>query len=160
MKKHQDPEVVTVEELGWIKVDPAVSFAERVKRGNYAYVNPKITEKASSSTRKVRRRIVLYDSRGLVSAEEMKQRIRANGDEPASLDDALEVGFLFPDRQRKNSIVFINEDSVCKDHNGSRCAPVLSSQHDSRKLRLDPLAGAWREGIRFAAIREEEYLDT
>lgn len=85
-----------VEELGWIELDPAVSFEERVRRGNYkGGVHPNITADKSKLKRKVRRRIVIYDPRGYASTEEMKRRIKENGDRPHDLDDALEVGHKF-----------------------------------------------------------------
>lgn len=148
-----------VEELGWIELDPAISFDERKRRGNYNYANPNITDRASHLTNKVRRFIVLYDPRGSVSTEEMKRRIRANGDTPASADDAFEVGYTFPERQRKNPILFLDENSVCVGGFGSQCAPVLSEWSDRRGLLLLPLAGDWLVYFRFAAVREEEVLE-
>lgn len=150
-----------VEELGWIVLDPAVSFDDRVKRGNYkGGVHPNITADKSRLKRKVRRLIVLYNRQGDVSTEEMKRRIRANGDRSCDLDDGLGIGETFPQRQLANPLPLLDESAVCLDLSGYQCAPVLYDWNGERKLNLHPLAGDWHRYYRFPAVREEEYLDT
>jgi|GEM_PF-2886224 len=150
-----------IEELGWVVLDPAVSFAERVKRGKYkGGVHPNITADKSKLKRKVRRHIVLYDPRGYASTEEMKRRIRANGDRPCDLDDGLGIGEKFPQRQVANPLPLLDESAVCLDNNGDECAPVLGRWNSKRKLSLNLLAGDWHSYCRVPAVREEEFLDT
>lgn len=149
-----------VEDLGWIELDPVVSFGEQLQRGNYkGGVHPDITADMYKLNRKVRRRIVLYNPIGFVSTEAMERRIKQNGDRPCCLDDALGVGYKFPDRQRKNPLVCLGEDSVCLDDGGNECAPVLDEWDGRRGLDLNPLVGGWSGRYRFPAVREEEYSD-
>jgi hypothetical protein len=150
-----------VEDLGWVVLDPAVPFEERKRLGNYkGGVHQNITADKSQLKRKVRRHIVLYDPQGSVSTEDMKRRIRANGDRPCDLDDGLGIGQTFPPRQVANPLPLLDESAVCADAHGCQCAPVLSYWFGKRKLRLELLAGGWFDCCRFPAVREEEFLDT
>lgn len=150
-----------VEDLGWIEIDPTVPFEERKRRGNYkGGVHSNITADKSQLKRKVRRHIVLYDPQGYVSNEDMKRRIRENGDRPCDLDDGLGIGEIFPKRQVVNPLPLLNETAVCLGSDRDECAPVLYYWGGTRKLDLSLLAGDWDRGYRFPAVREEEYLDT
>lgn len=153
-------EVEEVEDLGWIELDPAVSFQDRLRLCDFkGGVHPNITAEKSKLKRKVRRRIVIYDPRGYVSTGDMKRRIKENGDRPCDVDDGTGIGYKFPDRQRGNPLVLLDEDSVCLVADGRQCAPVLRKWRGERELDLHPLAGDWRGSCRFPAVREEEYLD-
>ena len=47
-----------------IEIDPRVPFEERVRRGNYDYVNENITPDNFKLTKSGKRKIVLYDPKG------------------------------------------------------------------------------------------------
>ncbi len=148
-----------VEDLGWIELDPAVSFPDRITACDFkGGVHRNITAGKSKLKRKVRRHIVLYSGPG--STEKMRQRIRANGDRPGDVDDGTGIGKTFAQRQVGNPLVLLDEDSVCLDGYGNQCAPVLNRWDRKRKFDLRRLAGGWRGGYRFPAVREEEFLDT
>ncbi len=148
-----------VEDLGWIELDPAVSFPDRVTACDFkGGVHPNITADKSKLKRKVRRHIVLYSGPG--STEEMRRRIRANGDRPGDVDDGAGIGKTFPQRQEGNPLVLLDEGAVCLDDNDNQCAPVLAYWVRKRKFSLTRLAGDWNDFYRFPAVREEEFLDT
>jgi hypothetical protein len=165
------PETETVEEqpkpkeevevLGWIELDPAVSFQERMRLCDFkGGVHPNITADKSKLKCKVRRLIVLYDPRGSVSTEEMKRRMTENGDKPCDIDDGTGIGKTFPQRQVANPLPLLDGGSVCLDDRRDQCAPVLNYWGALREFRLDRLAGDWDGNCRFPAVREEEFLDT
>lgn len=137
-----------------IEIDPNVSFEVRVQRGNYGFVNENIRPANFNLTKSGKRRIVLYDPKGDVSSKEMTRRMAENGDRPAVLDDALELGYKFPDRQRKNPIVFLGEETVWQGPGGDRRVPVLSEWYDLRELSLSWFDRDWFAFCRFAAVRE------
>lgn len=150
-----------VEELGWIELDPAVSFPERLRLCDFkGGVHPNITVDKSKLKRRMRRRIVLYNPGGYASTEEMKRRMKETGDRPCDLDDGTGIGYKFPERQRQNPLVLLDEASVCLDDIARQCAPVLSHWSRERELDLLQLAGDWDDYYRFPAVREEEFLDT
>jgi len=148
-----------VEDLGWIELDPAVSFQDRVAACDFkGGVHPNITADKSKLKRKVRRHIVLYSGPG--STEEMRWRIRANGDRPCDVDDGTGIGKTYPQRQIGNSLVLLDEAAVCLGDDRGQCAPVLDYWDGRREFRLRRLAGGWSGRCRFPAVREEEFLDT
>jgi len=148
-----------VEDLGWIELDPAVSFPDRITACDFkGGAHPNITADKSKLKRKVRRHIVLYSGSG--STKEMRRRIRANGDRPSDVDDGTGIGKIFPERQVGNPLVLLDEGSVCLDDLRNQCAPVLNYWDRKRKFCLILLAGDWDVSCRFPAVREEEFLDT
>lgn len=147
-----------VEDLGWIELDPAISFPDRVTACDFkGGVHPNITADKSKLKRKVRRHIVLYSGPG--STEEMRRRIRANGDRPCDVDDGTGIGKTYPQRQVGNPLVLLDEGSVCLDGGRGQCAPVLGDWDGRREFSLYRLAGVWNGDYRFPAVREEEFLD-
>jgi len=137
-----------------IEIDPRVPFEERVRRGNYDYVNENITPDNFKLTKSGKRKIVLYDPKGAVSSEEMIRRMTENQDRPAVLDDALELGYKFPERQRQNPIVFLGEETLWRYPDGDRRVPVLGRWGGGRQLDLGWFGLGWRASYRFAAVRE------
>jgi hypothetical protein len=149
-----------VEELGWIELDPAISLAERRRRGDYqGGFHPNITADNSRLQRKVRRLIVLYDPQDDVSTEEMIRRIREDGKRPCDVDDGLGIGITYPQRQVLNPLAFLDESAVCLGHDGSLCVPVLNTLKGKRGFALGPQAGDWPNNFRFPAVSREEFLD-
>lgn len=136
-----------------LDLDPKVSLAERIRAGNYGYVNPDITpENFTLTVPAGKREVVLYDPKGYTSSEAMIARMKADGYVPATLDDALAMGQKYPDRQRANPIVFLG--SVWPDPNGYQRVPVLVGWFGGRWLCLVGFGGGWLDFCRFAAVRE------
>lgn len=137
-----------------LDLDPGVPLAEQISRGNYDYVHEYYTPENFQLTKAGKREIMLYDPKGDASSGEMIRRMAENGDRPAVLDDALELGYKFPARQRQNPIVFLGEETVWRGPDGNRRAPVLREWSDERGLDLCWFGDAWHAGCRFAAVRE------
>lgn len=138
------------------QIDPAVSFEDRLRRGNYNYVHQDITTEKFKLrlTEPVRRSIVLYDPKGPVSSEEMIRRIQHNGDRRPTFDDVLEFGYRFPDRQRKNPIAFLLDEGLWRISPGDARVPVLDEWLDGRELDLRLFTDGWHAIFRFAVVRE------
>jgi hypothetical protein len=152
-----------VEEMGWIELDPAVSFQERVQLCDFmGGVHPNITADKSRLKRKVRRLIVLYDPRGFVSTEQMKRRMKENNDRPCDVDDGTGIGKTFPESHSYYALPLLDDGSVCLRDNSDRCAPVLIGWNgeQARKLDLLPMGGTWSDRYRFPAVSKEEFLET
>lgn len=139
-----------------VDIDPSLSFDDRLRRGNYNYVDEGVTVEyfPLRLTDPARRTIVLYDPHGPVSGEEMVRRIYENGDRRPTFDDALEFGYRFPDRQGKNPIAFLLDDDLWQISRGTYKVPVLDEWLDDRELDLRLFVGNWHAIFRFAAIRQ------
>jgi hypothetical protein len=158
-----EPEIT---ELGWITLETDLSVADRIQRCKFKYVNSNYKRKQYQYRlqRAVRRRIVLYDTllldpHATIKTKVMRDRILENGDRPAGLDDALEIAFSFPYPKRPGSIVFLDNIAhydvsffgVIRDPACPRLVPA--------GLLLNHLSLLWNARSKFAAVREEEYLD-
>jgi hypothetical protein len=152
---------VTVEELGWIELEPSSSIEELLKRKYRYLIPPEVLNKKPTVTRKVRRRIVLYDAGGEEYAEQMHKQMLENGDRPAGLEDAIEINYLFPSSEKYCHLyfVFLDEESMCNDKDGVLCV-IMLVWLIHHALMLCPSSRLWPENTRFVAIREEQYLDS
>lgn len=142
--------IQTVETLV-LNLDPSIPLAEQIRRGNYTYVNSVITpNNFHLMVPAGKRDIILYDPRGYVSSEEMVRWMKGDGCVPATLDDALAMGQQYPDRQRRNPIVFLG--TIWPVAFGIRHVSVLYG----RSLELSWFDNTWNMLCRFAAVRYEK----
>lgn len=135
-----------------VTLDPTVSLPDQIKAGNYGFVNSLYTAENFTLTLTGERDIVLVDPRGFVSSEAMIARMKADGFVPATIDDCLAFGTTFPERQRKNPIVFLG--TVFRVPYGYRHVPVLGHWRGERGLILGWFGFDWGDDYRFAAVRE------
>ena len=136
------------------ELNARVPLDEQILRGQYNYINPAITTRKFKLTISAgKREIVLYDPRGFVSSKEMIRRMKPDGCVAAVIDDCLAIGQQFPNRQRRNPIVFLG--TVCRDAHGNRRVPVLDCWDGERKLDLAWFDDDWNDVCRFAAVREK-----
>ena len=133
-------------------------FPEQIKSGHYDDVNKHFTPKHFQPTLDGKRTVVLFDPKGLiaVSFEEMTNRMKAAGASfPPSLDDALAMGTQFPNRQKRNPIVFLQELSFAAR---TDLIVFLHSLGWNNTRRLDliwtGINWRFRYDFRFAAVRE------
>ena len=136
-----------------LDLNAQVSLEQQIRRGNYGYVNLNYYRPGSFAlTLSGRRKVVLYDTEGLISSQEMITRMRADRCAPATLDDALAFGAKFPDRHREHALVFLG--TVW--HGPLRCGhvPVLFECCGVRRLALCWVGTAWDGRYRFPAVCE------
>jgi hypothetical protein len=135
-----------------VTLDPTVSLEGQINAGNYAFVDEHYTPQNFPLTLTGQREVMLFDPLGNVSSEEMIALMKADKCVPATIDDCLAFGTTFPERQRKNPIVFLG--TVFHDPNRGRHVPVLRGWVGGRSLYLGWFVDRWSYGCRFAAVRE------
>jgi hypothetical protein len=141
-----------------LTLDPTVPLSEQVRMGTYGELNGNYKPENFTLTLTGNREVVLFDPQGAVSSEEMIARMKAEGYVPALIDDALAMGVQYPDRQKKNAIVFLG--TLFHDHDscGDERVPLLDGWEDvsegGRLLLLGWFGNEWPDGCRFAAVRE------
>ena len=155
------PSYEGVKELGWIEIDPAIPFQKRLSFCDFdGGVEPEIISYQSSLSRKVRRRIYLYDFGNHASDSQIKRRMRANGHRPCDVDDGVGIAFMFPEVNRENPLVLLDGGSVCLTKYGRRCAPCFGMDWNGKcKFDLSLLPGHWISNYFFPAVGEEVYVN-
>jgi hypothetical protein len=131
-------------------VEPNLTFAERIKRGNYGWRNKDLTKKRFSVT---------GDQHGpwewryfyftqVFYSEEAIQRIREEDFEPAQSGHALTFGEKYPEEQRKHPIISLGSVSDAQ-------VIVLWSGHNGREIDLTwfSLGGTWHNIYRCLGVR-------
>lgn len=142
----------SVRETFAVAIDPSVRLAEQIRCGNYVYVNASIKPKNFTLTLPAgEREVVLFDPHGYASSDEVIACMKRDEYVPATLDDALAFGATYPDRQRRNPIVFLGTMWRSPGGNG---IPMLSVRRRGRVLNLGWFEYNWYNHCRFAAVRE------
>jgi hypothetical protein len=153
-----------------IVVDPAISFREQVRRANYDSSDERIAEGNSNVARRTRRQIVVYQYSGIrVCTEAVIQQMTLRGDRPATIDDALAIGYAFPYRQMQSPIAFLDPANkygaptlgggvLADPRHSNELIPFSRSFFLAQRTRDDHGNCPWVDGEGFAAIRAEESL--
>jgi hypothetical protein len=146
----KEPEVIE------ITLDPSLSLAEQVRRGNYpeGCVHTAYTDgRVKLSGKAGKRTLVLLDPKGDVTIPEMVKRATALGLSRPIWDDSVAMGYQKPERQRQNPLVFPTEETVLGDV-GVSCVPILGGWIRKRSLGLDGAGDEFGGRCRFVFVRE------
>jgi hypothetical protein len=133
--------------------DPKVSLKELISKGGYGFVDPAITDQNFKLSIEGKRDVVLYADLGdYLSSDQIIRCMEKDGYLPATLDDALAMGAMVPERQRENPILFLG--TTWRDTEGHPRIPVLDVLQGGRGLDLPWFRSGWGNDFRFAAVRE------
>lgn len=129
------------------------SASELVKRGRYNWVNYEITDSRFpiESHAPVSRTIELVEFDRDSNSEEMLAEFARRGLERPTYEDAFAFGIVYPEEQRKHSVVFLHEPVQVGDNYD---VLVLDGYDRDRYLRLRWLDYGWSRRCVFAAVRK------
>lgn len=148
-----------VTELGWIEVDPNVSFQDRIAECDLdGGAHKSITCESTQAAGRVRRLIVLYEPPCPVFSSEMEALMKEKGDRPCVIDDGIVISDKFPACQVKNPLPLLG--SLCKGRRHLSGVPVLAAWKERPSFGVVENCGMWGPGYVFPAVRREEVLDT
>jgi hypothetical protein len=91
-----------------IELDPSLSLEDQIRRGNYSTVDGNFTSRDFHLSLSGKREIILYEIEEMIPGpSDLIRRMQADGNAPATLDDALAIGYKFPDKQLQHPIAFL-----------------------------------------------------
>lgn len=150
--------VGTIGDVYHVVIDRSRSFLDRIKAGNYGWVNPDIT--ADNFTieilnERVEKDLVLFNpfvdgECSSISSEDAVKEMDKQGLRLATAEEIFAFGEKFPDKQRKYGIVALG--SVWCGPDGYRRVLVLDRDGSNRELYLRDWGGDWSSGCRFLAV--------
>lgn len=144
--------IVLVPADQFLTVLPGLSFAERIKRGDYGWANSDLTEKKFPITADQvgEWEWKLFHFNRSISSEEAIRLIQEDGFEAGQIGHILTFGEIFPEEQRKCPIIGLG--SVAKTFL-FRIVPGLWHDDGWRKLNLDWSDVDWHGLYRFLGVR-------
>jgi hypothetical protein len=137
-----------------VSVDYGKTVEEMVAAGRYDWHNDNITTKnfPVSGTGVVTVDLELVHLNKAVSSEEVLAHLEANGLRPATIEELLAFGAIYPEIQRKFPIVCLG--SFWVDPSGIHVVPYLGKGGSNRRLNLLWFVSVWGDYCRFLAVRK------
>lgn len=136
----------------FLTVQPDITHADRIKRGNYDWTNSNLTEKKLPVTAEQVGdwEWKLFHFNWSISSEEAIRLMKEAGYEPGQIGHILTFGEINPEEQRKYPIIGLG--SVAKV-NLYRGVPLLWLDGGRRELGLDWFGRDWPDRCRFLGVR-------
>jgi hypothetical protein len=143
--------------MTFMTVSLDLTFAERITRGNYSWINSDLTEKKFPVTKDQNGEWEwkLFHFNPNTSFEETIRLIQKDGFEPAKTGHILTFGEINPEEQRKYRIIGLG--SVARVVL-LRSVPVLWSAYGRRFFDLYWLGHGWNYDFRFLGVRRRSVL--
>ncbi len=107
-----------------ISVDYSQSLADMIKAGKYDWTNSEMTEKKFplKGDGVVERTLMLCHFDRMMTSEQVIEANQVGGVEPATIEDLLAFGAMYPEAQRKYPIIALGSSALVR---GGRFVPCL-----------------------------------
>ncbi|MEK7576903.1 MAG: hypothetical protein AAB482_04405 [Patescibacteria group bacterium] len=136
-------------------IDFSLTLAAMIKAGKYNWVNDSITARnfpmKGEETAEVTIKLIHF-SRVMENGDAVIHKLDRKGMRPATIEELLALGQVYPDLQRKFPIVALG--SVWRSPRGYRYVPYLWGNAGGRDLYLLWFDRRWNGHSRFAAVRK------
>ena len=137
-----------------VSLDYSQSLADMVAAGHYDQVNSDITADhfPISGTGTVERTLFLIQFNRFMSSEAALKELKAQGLRPATIEELLAFGKIYPNKQLEFSIICLG--SVWTGPRDGRFVPCLGRDGSWRALDVRYSGDSLAAGYRFLAVRE------
>ncbi len=135
-----------------LAVNYSASLSEMVEAGAFDEVSKDIVPRNFylQSAGRCTVNVTLVQFTGAMSPLEIVERMKTEGQRPATIEELLALGQEKPDLQRKIPIVALGSSRIYKD---SRWFPCLGGNQAKRTLSLVVMYRRWSVYYRFAFVR-------
>lgn len=135
-----------------VRIDYALSFNEMVRAGKYDEVSSHITEEHFPVKGKgnVNVRIEFVQFSMDMSSEQVFTELYRTGRRPATIEELLALGSLYPELQQQFPIIALS--SVWRGPDGFRRVAYLGKNSHKRSLCLILWSSGWSSHYHFAAV--------
>lgn len=153
VKTEERVKSVPAETFNLLTVPADVSFAERIARGQYDWINDNLTEKRFPVTAdqigEFEWKLFHFDCN--ISSEEAIRHMKKEGYDAGAIGHILVFGEQYPEEQRKYPIIALGSVALLVLRRG---VPALWGGGGGRELRLLWFGFDWSPGYRFLGVRK------